>query len=212
MIQHLRRNYDHGSLSRSELHADPIEQFRRWFQELLEAEVPEWFEVNAVVLATADRSGRVSSRVVLLKGVDPESFRFYTNYRSHKARDLEDNANAAMTFYWPMFARQVRVEGTVTKTDDKTSDEYFYSRPLLSQFGAAVSPQSEVIPDDLDLDKEVEALRQRVGDQVPRPEFWGGYSLSPVTIEFWQGRSNRLHDRYRYRRTADSWIIERLAP
>ncbi len=212
-IHSLRRNYLYGSLQRQHLSPDPIEQFRKWFEELKQAEVPDWFEINAMSLATVDAQGIVSNRIVLLKAIDHSGFTFFTNYLSHKSAQLAENPHAALVFFWPMLERQVRVEGTVTKTESALSDEYFYSRPVTSRLGAWVSMQSSVIADDEHLEWRVEELhKQYPDDQIPRPEHWGGYRLMPSKVEFWQGKPSRLHDRFCYTREGSAWSIHRLAP
>ncbi len=207
----LRRNYLYGSLSREALKISPMDQFALWFDELKSAEVPDWFEINAMTLATATGTGSVSSRIVLLKALEEDGFCFFTNYRSHKAQHLFENPHASLTFFWPMFERQVRVEGLVAKTSSETSDAYFQSRPVLSRLGAIASPQSHPIPDDEPLEKRVHDLQQQYpNDDIPRPEFWGGFRLKPTMIEFWQGKPSRLHDRFRYDRSGDHWTIQRI--
>jgi pyridoxamine 5'-phosphate oxidase len=212
-IQDLRRNYEYTHLTRDDLQSDPMAQFRTWFELLQQLELPEWFEINAMTLATADAAGHVSSRIVLLKAYDPLGFTFFTNYRSAKGRQLDVNPRAALTFYWPMLERQVRVVGTVAKTPPEISDLYFQSRPEDSRLGAIASPQSEVVDDESLLAERIARLREDyAGRQIPRPEHWGGYRLTPTDVEFWQGRPSRLHDRFRYLRNGDRWQIDRLAP
>jgi pyridoxamine 5'-phosphate oxidase len=212
-LHEMRKNYQLGAIEKRSLASSPIDQFHVWFEELKSASVPDWFERNAVALATSSREGVVSSRIVLLKSADVDGFKFFTNYGSAKARQMSENPHAAMTFYWPMLERQIRVEGTISKTDPSTSDAYFQSRPYLSRLGAIASPQSQVIQDDLRLEEMIEALQKQYPDEhVPRPEFWGGYNLKPNHVEFWHGKPSRLHDRFRYRLSGSDWIIERLAP
>lgn len=191
--------------------ADPIAQFRVWFDEAWHAGVPD---AHAMTLATSTRSGEVSARVVLLKGFDERGFCFYTNYRSRKGRELEENPRAALVFFWQPLERQVRIEGMVSKLTDRESDEYFRSRPLASQIGALVSAQSSVIPSRAFLDERFNEVREQYKNAVvPRPQHWGGYRVAPHTVEFWQGRENRLHDRLVYRRNdRGRWLIERLSP
>ena len=190
---------------------DPLKQFQRWFDEARDkvSPLPE-----AMTLATATTDGRPSARLVLLKQVDDRGFVFYTNYRSSKARDLDANPFAALVLYWPQLERQVRVEGTVTRTSAAESDEYFRSRPRDSQIGALASPQSEVISSRDELERQLAELEAEFRDrEVERPEHWGGYRLKPERIEFWKGRPGRLHDRLLYERQQDGpWIIKRLAP
>jgi len=213
-LSDVRREYARKALDESEAAADPIEQFQRWLAEAVAAD-PEDF--TAMTLATADRTGRPSARIVLLKGVDARGFVFYTNYGSDKARDLEENPRAALVFYWSAFERQVRVEGTVERTTREESEAYFHSRPRPSQVGATISPQSAVIGGREELERKVAEMEERLaGAEVPLPDTWGGYRLHPETIEFWQGRRDRLHDRLVYRRQRrqpdEDWTIERLAP
>jgi pyridoxamine 5'-phosphate oxidase len=189
---------------------DPIRQFRIWFHEVVSSgmKLPE-----AMTLATATRDGRPSARVVLLKQVDNEGFVFYTNYRSAKARDLDENPQAALVFYWSQFDRQVRVEGSVQRTSAEESESYFKTRPRESQIGAWASPQSDVISGRDVLENRVEELEQLYRDrEIDCPEHWGGYRLKPVRIEFWKSRLGRLHDRIVYERAGENWKISRLAP
>jgi pyridoxamine 5'-phosphate oxidase len=205
-----RNEYTRGRLEASDLDRDPIRQFRAWFDEVLDADVPE---PHAVSLATATADGRPSARIVLLRGYDDRGFTFFTNYESRKGRELESNPFAALLFFWAELERQVRVEGRVERVSADESDAYHRGRPLGSQLGAWASAQSEVVERE-DLESRLEAFRTRYADgDVPRPPGWGGYRLVPEVFEFWQGRPSRLHDRFRYRRAAaDEWIIERLAP
>ncbi len=190
---------------------DPIKQFEQWFQTAVDAKLPL---PEAMSLATVDRDGKPAARMVLLKRVDQEGFVFFTNYRSSKAKELEANSSAALVFFWPQLEKQVRVEGTVTKTSPEESREYFASRPRGSQIGAWASPQSQVISSRKELERNQAELEERYRDrEVEWPEHWGGYCLRPERIEFWQGRSDRLHDRILYEREADGlWSIKRLAP
>jgi pyridoxamine 5'-phosphate oxidase len=170
-------------------------------------------EPNAMTLATSNKQGKPSARIVLLKGLSNEGFLFFTNYESRKGNELKENPYASLLFFWKELERQVRVEGTVTKSDDKKSDEYFQSRPALSKIGAWSSPQSKVIQSREDLEKNVIKYQQQFTKGViPRPPHWGGYVLKPAIIEFWQGRPSRLHDRLQYSLDKDKWLIERLAP
>lgn len=205
--------FDYGTkvLLEAEMAADPISQFRSWFEEAVQAGVPE---ANAMTLATATPDGKVSARIVLLKEFDPRGFTFYTNYESAKGKQLAQNPNAALVFYWYVLERQVRIEGTVVQLSAKEADEYFQTRPIGSQIGAVVSPQSQTIRDREFLEQEYQRLEELYGSgPVPRPEHWGGYRVVPALVEFWQGRNNRLHDRILYRKLSEgSWKIERLAP
>lgn len=213
-MQDLRRNYAEGQLDISDLASEPIEQFSRWFAQAQAAESADWFECNAMTLATADRKGAVSARIVLLKKVSPEGFAFFTNYDSAKAAQLAANPQASLVFYWPHLERQIRIEGLVAKTDSATSDEYFHERPRGSQVGAVASPQSREISSRDELEASVQQLTAKLGDgPIERPEYWGGFVLSPTSVEFWQGRPSRLHDRFLYTPQGEGgWTIKRLAP
>jgi pyridoxamine 5'-phosphate oxidase len=206
----LRREYRSHQLTEDTAAADPIAQFRLWFDEALRAEA---LEVNAMTLATVSADGEPSARTVLLKGLGDQGFVFYTNYESAKARDLEHNPRACLLFFWAELERQVRITGSVSRVSREETAEYFQTRPRESQIGAWVSPQSRVIPHRRLLEENFESLTaQYEGDAVPVPPFWGGYSVVPTKIEFWQGRSGRLHDRLLYTRTESGWQRVRLAP
>jgi pyridoxamine 5'-phosphate oxidase len=206
-----RKDYKKFELNRSDLISNPILQFKKWFEE---AEKTENQEANAMTLSTATSDGIPSARIVLLKEINKDGFIFYTNYNSRKGKELEDNSYAALTFWWPELERQVRIEGKVLKTSEKTSDKYFHSRPVKSQIGASTSPQSQVIEDRTSLEHDFHQLELEAKDsKLERPENWGGYIVLPTFIEFWQGRASRLHDRFRYSLVKDNkWIINRLAP
>jgi pyridoxamine 5'-phosphate oxidase len=209
--QDLRIEYTRGQLVESEVSADPIEQFSRWFAD---AEGAGILEPNAMTLATADASGAPSARIVLLKAFDVRGFTFFTNYGSRKCEELIANPRAALVLYWQPLERQVRIEGAVERTSRQESDVYFHTRPREAQLGAWVSQQSQVIGSRADLEKQMAELRARFGDgPIPLPDFWGGYRVVPRVIEFWQGRASRLHDRLRYSRTAQGgWLLQRLSP
>ena len=196
-------------LRRADLDADPVAQFRRWFDEA--AAVVEFPE--AVALATADAASRPSARMVLAKGVDERGFKFHTGHGSRKARELAENARGALLFYWQPLGRQVRIEGSVERVPDQESERYFRTRPRDGQIAAWASSQSDVLGSRDELDARVrEFERQFEGREVPLPPHWGGYILVPEVWEFWQHRDSRLHDRFRYRREGEAWLIDRLAP
>ncbi len=206
----LREEYTKAGLDESDVDPNPIEQFRRWFEEALNAGL---HEPNAMTLATATPDGKPSARVVLLKGFDERGFVFYTNFEGRKGRELEENPRCALLFYWGELERQVRIEGRASRVPDGESDAYFASRPRGSQLGAWASAQSrevegrEILEDRL---RELEAEYE--GREVPRPPFWGGYRVEPDVFEFWQGRENRLHDRLAYGREGGMWRVSRLQP
>ncbi|MGJ8696519.1 MAG: pyridoxamine 5'-phosphate oxidase [Verrucomicrobiaceae bacterium] len=211
-LPELRENYAMAGLSRKDLHPCPFTQFEHWMEQALGAKL---IEPNAMTLATADQLGRPSSRTVLLKGMDPQGFRFFTNYSSKKAQDLEANPYASLTFLWKELERQVCIRGKVTRTSRDISDEYFHSRPYGSQIGAWVSEnQSREVPDRAFLEERDQEMMARFPENqsVPLPDFWGGYQLEPDHLEFWQGRPGRLHDRFCYVRNDGSWKISRLSP
>ncbi|MGE5313366.1 MAG: pyridoxamine 5'-phosphate oxidase [Acidobacteriota bacterium] len=210
-LAEIRREYMFAGFHERDAAKDPLEQFERWFHDAHNAEVPE---VNAMTLATADKDGIPDARIVLLKGIDAGGFLFYTNYESSKGRELAENPNAALVFFWPQLERQVRIAGRVHKVTRKESDEYFHKRPVSSQIGAWVSQQSRVVSDREMMENEYRRLAHDFkGQTVPLPPYWGGYRLTPKSIEFWQGRPKRLHDRIRYVRLPNNtWRIERLSP
>ena len=209
-IADLRREYSLETLSRSSVDADPIAQFKKWFDEALSAEV---MEPNAMTLATVDTTQQPSARVVLLKGFDENGFVFYTNYQSAKGEQLARNPRAALMFFWKELERQVRIEGTIRQVSRDESEAYFQSRPRGSQIGALASEQSQVVASRDELEQRFKDIEQRFAEHaVPTPSHWGGYRLTPQMVEFWQGRQSRLHDRIRYRSDKDSWHIERLEP
>jgi pyridoxamine 5'-phosphate oxidase len=206
----MRKDYSLAGLAQKDLARDPFRQFEKWFQEVEAAKVAE---PNAMVLATATRDGRPSTRTVLLKALDGRGFVFFTNYDSRKGRDIAENARVSLLFPWIAYERQVIVEGAVTKLPREESDAYFHSRPRPSQLAAWASPQSTIIGSRAALEEAMKTLEKKyAGLEVPLPPHWGGYRVTPESVEFWQGRRNRLHDRLRYRREKDGWIVERLAP
>lgn len=207
----LRHDYNLAGLSEKDLARDPFRQFEKWFQEAEAAKIPE---PNAMLLATAGRTGRPAARTMLLKGLDGRGFVFYTNFDSRKGRELEANPHASLLFPWIALERQVTAEGPVARVAREEAEAYFHSRPRLSQLAAWASPQSTIISGRAVLDEAMKMLEKKyAGAEVPLPPHWGGFRLDPETVEFWQGRRNRLHDRLRYRREKNrEWIIERLAP
>jgi pyridoxamine 5'-phosphate oxidase len=209
-LSRLRKEYARAGLRESDADRDPIEQFRRWFDEALAADL---HEPNAMTLATSTPDGRPSARIVLLKGFDERGFVFYTNYEGRKGEELAANPRAALVLYWGELERQVRIEGGVSRVPGEESDAYFEGRPRGSQLGAWASEQSRPARDRGVLEERLRELEAEYGDrEVPRPPFWGGYRVEPEVIEFWQGRENRLHDRLRYRRSDEDWKVERLQP
>lgn len=206
----LRRDYSHASLSEHEVDPDPFRQFERWFRQAVDARMPE---PNAMSLATVNRDGRPSLRIVLLKDVDPRGFTFFTNYESRKGEDLLQNPLAAITFHWVELERQVRIEGRVERVAPEESDAYFHVRPVKSRLGAHASAQSRPIASREMLEQQFEQAAAQFGEDPPRPPHWGGYRLVPDWMEFWQGRRSRLHDRIVYVRQAEGgWTRERLQP
>ena len=212
-IHHLRRDYRFGSLTRDQMPDDPIALFRTWFDELRSMDLPEWFEPNAMSLATAKPERGAACRIVLLKEFDDRGFTFFTNYLSSKGEQIAADNRVALGFFWPILERQIRVEGFATKVDPSLSEKYFRSRPRSSQLSANASPHSQIIQDESTLTQLVEDLDAKLqGAEVPCPEHWGGYRVSPELIEFWQGRPSRLHDRFRYLRRPGGWQVDRLGP
>ena len=209
-IAAIRTDYQKAALDETVVGLDPLSFFGKWFMEAQAAEVPE---VNAMTLATADTGGRPHARIVLLKGIDQEGFLFFTNYSSEKGRQLEANPQAALVFFWQELERQVRVEGMIQRLTEDESNAYFDSRPEGSKLGAWASPQSQPIPNRSILEDRFKTYSDKFAiGHIPRPPHWGGYRLIPDHVEFWQGRSNRLHDRILFKRQPAAWIVQRLAP
>lgn len=209
-IAELRREYASRALTEADALDDPIQQFALWFGEALKSEL---LDSNAMTLATASRDGEPTARIVLLKGFDETGFVFFTNYESAKAGDLERNPRASLLLFWAALERQVRVTGRVSKTSTQESEKYFQSRPFESQIGAWASAQSRTLSDRASLEaRYAELAAKYAGAPVPLPPFWGGYRVAPETIEFWQGRKSRLHDRLLYTKHAGTWVRSRLAP
>ncbi|HEY3932687.1 MAG TPA: pyridoxamine 5'-phosphate oxidase [Verrucomicrobiae bacterium] len=212
-IADIRREYSLGGLRRVDLDANPIAQFQKWFEEATRALAQKEIDVNAATLATADKNGKPSARIILLKGLDERGFVFYTNYESRKGRELVENPNAALTFYWPELERQICVAGIVEKVSRDESENYFRSRPRDSQLAAWASNQSDVVADRAALEARWNEMGKKFPNEVPLPPNWGGFILNPQRIEFWQGRASRLHDRFQYTKQPDnSWRSARLAP
>jgi pyridoxamine 5'-phosphate oxidase len=232
-VADIRRDYSHGDLHRAELDANPLTQFEKWFAAAAAQKSQSYFrrlgialfklwhailghtppDVNAMVLATVDKNGIPSSRTVLLKGVDARGFIFFTNYDSRKGRELSENPNASLTFYWPDLERQICVSGMVEKISREESENYFKSRPRGSQLSAWASNQSDIVADRAALESRWDEMKKKFPAGVPLPPNWGGFVLKPQRVEFWQGRPSRLHDRFQYTKLPDnSWKLERLAP
>lgn len=209
-LKDIRSEFSKGELSKNQVDKNPIAQFKHWFKQAVELEISE---VNAMTIATAKRNGLPSARIVLLKEVDDLGFVFFTNYEGRKGIELEQNPNAALLFFWKELERQVRIEGKVEKTTNNESELYFNSRPLESKISAIISKQSEVVQNREFLEeKYVKSLKKNFEKKIERPENWGGYRVIPEKVEFWQGRTNRLHDRILYTRINNEWEIERLEP
>ncbi len=208
-IADLRQEYTRAGLAEADAHADPLRQFERWLQEAIAAGLPT---PNAMSLATVSAEGAPSARIVLLKGIEDDSFVFYTNYESRKGRDLAAHPAASLVLYWAELERQVRIDGRVERTSARAADEYFASRPLGARLSSWASRQSAPVRDRGALEDALAQMSARWGEQPPRPPYWGGYRVIPQSIEFWQGRADRLHDRLLYTRDGAAWKIERLAP
>ncbi len=209
-INKLRLEYSKEILDEKMVNSNPIVQFDLWMKEALNADIPEPHAMN---VSTVSKEGKPSSRIVLLRNFSENGFVFYTNYNSKKGNDISENNCAAINFFWPQLERQIRIEGKLQKVDSKISDEYFASRPHDSQLGAWASNQSEVLKNRQELEEKFVALEEKfAGKNVPRPEHWGGYCLVPDSIEFWQGRPSRIHDRIKFTTVNNEWKIERLSP
>jgi pyridoxamine 5'-phosphate oxidase len=209
-IADIRQDYKKNALAEADMAVNPFEQFKKWWDEALASKIDE---VNAMTLATVNALGKPSARIVLLKGLKEDGFEFFTNYESDKAKEMATNKHVALVFFWKELERQIRIEGIVSKTSEAVSDTYFLSRPQESQIGAWSSPQSSVIKDRSILEENVNNIREKFEHTtIVRPPFWGGYIVKPTLIEFWQGRSSRLHDRIEYFIEKDNWQIRRLAP
>ena len=211
-IAAIRKSYTKKTLTETDVYSRPVQQFEQWWKEAVDSAIEE---VNAMTLATASADGLPSARIVLLKGFSEKGFVFFTNYNSYKGNQLADNPKACLVFFWKELERQVRITGLVEKISDKESDDYFYSRPVESQVGASISPQSQVIENREWLERQYHAKEKNISAASPlkRPSHWGGYIVKPVMIEFWQGRPGRLHDRLQYSLEENGeWKIERLAP
>lgn len=209
-ISDIRSDYLMSDLNKSDLESSPISQFKSWFSKALESNI---FEPNAMVLSTADISGKVNARVVLLKDITPEGFVFFTNYNSSKGRDLRENPQGSLTFFWPQLEQQIRVNGIIEMTTRVYSKAYFDSRPRESQISAIASNQSEKLKSREELSNEFIRLEKEfMGSPISIPNHWGGYVVKPTEIEFWQGRKSRMHDRFTYSLIDNEWIIERLSP
>jgi pyridoxamine 5'-phosphate oxidase len=210
-IADIRKDYQMQSLLETDVADEPFEQFNRWWDDAIKSELDE---VNAMTLATASASGMPSARIVLLKSASADGFVFFTNYNSHKGKELEENPFACLVFFWKELERQIRITGTIEKVSEAESDEYFHSRPVGSRIGAWASPQSSIISSRETIEKNIVKYEGAfAGSDIPRPPHWGGYIVKPTVVEFWQGRPNRLHDRIQYSKTEDgNWETNRLAP
>lgn len=208
-ISNLRRDYSKGKFDITNAIPNPFEQFRVWFDEALHSQM---LEPTAMVVSTVSQNQKPSSRVVLLKNYDDTGFVFFTNYESRKGQEIQNNSNAAILFYWDFFERQIRIEGTIEKVNQDDSEAYFNSRPYESKIGAWASKQSQPLSSRFSLIRDVVKLIAKYPKEVPLPEFWGGYKLSPDYFEFWQGRQSRLHDRITYTKTKTGWDLQRLYP
>lgn len=209
-INSLRHDFARQTLNEKDVNADPVLQFEKWFKEAVDAHVNE---PNAMTVSTATKEGKPSARILLLRNFNEDGFVFYTNYTSRKGHEIVNNPQCALLFFWPELERQVRIEGILQKQTAEESDMYFNTRPRGSKLGAWTSEQSKIIANREVLDKEYQKLSEKYPDEdIPRPPYWGGFLLKPVSIEFWQGRPSRLHDRILFTLENKNWKIERLAP
>ena len=210
-LHHYRKSYEKGELLEASIDKNPMQQFRKWFYEVKDSGGID--EVNAMTISTIGTDGFPKGRVVLLKKYDEYGFYFYTNYNSEKGKSIANNNKVSISFFWPNMERQIIIKGTVEKTSDTDSTNYFHSRPKGSQLGTAVSHQSRVVASREVLEDNLNKLEKKyLDEEVPRPLDWGGFLVKPISLEFWQGRPNRLHDRIRYTLKNDDWVIERLEP
>jgi len=207
-IKELRTDYLKSVLNAKDLTEEPITLFQHWISEAITFSN----DANAFVLSTVNSNGVPSSRVLLLRGVTEKGFCFFTNYASRKSQEIEVNPNVCMNFFWPNMERQVRINGSISRLSEQESDDYFNSRPYESRIGAWCSPQSQVIESREFLENKIQVFKNKYPNEVPRPKNWGGYSIVPNEIEFWQGRASRLHDRFLYNKEGENWTIRRLAP
>ena len=208
-IADIRKDYTLKTLDEADVSANPFQQFETWWNEAISSDIDE---ANAMSLSTINHLNKPTSRTVLLKGFDEEGFSFFTNYNSSKGHQIEKNTNVALCFFWKELQRQIRIEGVAKKLTDKENDDYFNSRPIGSRIGAWASPQSEVIKNRTVLEENEKKIQQEFGDNIKRPDHWGGYKVIPNYFEFWQGRASRLHDRIAFTLENNNWKIERLAP
>lgn len=209
MLHEIRKQYLFSKLDEQNVLSNPFDQFESWLQQAIES---DQLEPTAMVLSTVDENLQPHSRVVLLKEFNNECFVFFTNYEGRKAQQMAQNSRVSLVFFWPRLERQVRVEGNVEKISEVISTSYFNSRPIDSKLGAWASPQSQLIRSADFLEQQFQYYQQKFGNEVPKPPHWGGYSVKPISIEFWQGRANRLHDRLLFSKIGDEWKISRLAP